>query len=262
MDNQPADPFASYTNSATPVLATVQSVNQPPAGDPFSPVTPAVVTPPVVAPPTVSAPPSFDDLPHPGNLMPPASQPPQPPQPLPDLAPLPHPSTLSPNPVPPPPQPVVPPAPISVPKEMATTTLSPQELKIHDTTEGDKVAKSEGDVYWENYAKEIEIEKEIAELGGVEKVESGEVKLPEAIAKEMGIQPTVTIETPIKKTLDDFTVRGVTLSDDQLNAGMKKPTTSAFRWLVEWFVAQLKKAHYVVKSVGGKMKRQAPSVLS
>lgn len=124
--------------------------------------------------------------------------------------------------------------------------------------EADKVAKEEGDQYWESYAREIELEKAIAEMGGVEKVESGEVKLPEPAAREMGIQPTVTIDTPIAQVAD-FTIRGVALTDEQLGIGLTKPTSSGFRWLVEWFIYQLLKAHYLVKKAHGKIFRGSPS---
>lgn len=120
--------------------------------------------------------------------------------------------------------------------------------------EADKIAKEEGDEYWENYAREIELEKQIAEMGGIEKVESGEVKVPQDVAKQMGIEQTVTIETPIAKVAD-FSIRGVALTDGQLGIGLTKPTSSGFRWLVEWFIYQLLKAHYFVKKVHGKVFR-------
>jgi hypothetical protein len=123
--------------------------------------------------------------------------------------------------------------------------------------DADKVAKEEGDEYWENYAREIKLEKEIAEMGGVEKVASGEVKVPERVAKEMGIKPTVEITTPMAK-VSDFSVRGVALTDEQLGTGLNKPTSSGFRWLVEWFIYQLLKAHFFVKRVKGKIFRSKP----
>ena len=126
--------------------------------------------------------------------------------------------------------------------------------------EADKIAKEEGDEYWESYAREIELEKEIAEMGGVEKIESGEVKVPEKIAKEMGIKPVVTAETPITKVIPDFTIRGVALTDDQLGVGLAKPTSSGFRWLVEWFIYQLLKAHFFIKKVKGKVFRGKSSL--
>lgn len=122
------------------------------------------------------------------------------------------------------------------------------------TANADQIAKKEGDEYWENYAREIELEKKILEMGGVEKVASGEVPIPDNIAKEMGIKPSVTIETPIAN-VSDFNVRGVSLSDDQLGTGLTKPTSSGFRWLVEWFIYQLLKAHFHLKKIKGKIFR-------
>lgn len=113
--------------------------------------------------------------------------------------------------------------------------------------------------YWEHYAREIELEKEVAEMGGVEKIESGEVKVPEPMAKEMGIKPTVTADTPIANVVPGFTIRGVALSDDQLGIGLSKPTSSGFRWLVEWFIYQLLKAHFFVKKIQGKVFREKNS---
>lgn len=110
------------------------------------------------------------------------------------------------------------------------------------------------DEYWEKYAREIELEKKIEAMGGIEKVESGEVKLPADVAKEMGIKPTVTIDTPMS-TATGFSIRGMSLSDDQLTAGLTKPTSSGFRWLVEWFIYQLLKAHFFIKKIKGKVLR-------
>lgn len=124
-----------------------------------------------------------------------------------------------------------------------------------DYAESDKVAKAEGDEYWESYAREIELEKQILDLGGIEKIESGEVTVPESMAKEMGIEPTVGVQTPMEKTAG-FSVRGVSLDDWQLAAGLTKPTSSGLRWLVEWFIYQLLKAHFHIKRIKGKITRQ------
>jgi len=141
-------------------------------------------------------------------------------------------------------------------KEAGVSDTVAAEAKIHDIAEGDKVAKSEGDEYWENYAREIELEKEIAELG-VEKVESGEVKLPENLASQMGIKASVNIDTPMSQTNSNFSVSGVSLTDDQINVGIKTPPHKGFRWLVEWFIYQLRKAHYIVKLIRGKVTRSS-----
>ena len=126
-----------------------------------------------------------------------------------------------------------------------------------DDSEANKIAQEEGDEYWEKFAQEIENEKKLAELGGVEKVATGEVKLPEDVAKEIGIKPTVTAETPISETAN-FSAGGVSLDDNQLTTGKTKPISRGFRWLIEWFIYQLRKAHYVVKKVRGKIWRQHP----
>lgn len=113
----------------------------------------------------------------------------------------------------------------------------------------------EKDEYWEKYAAEIKLEKEIEEMGGVEKIADGEVKIPEDVAKEMGIQPTVNIQTPMSN-VTNFSIRGVSLSDDQLTAGLTKPTSSGLRWLVEWFIYQLLKAHFHLKKIKGRIFRE------
>lgn len=158
---------------------------------------------------------------------------------------------------PPAPEPITPP-PTTVPGPTPPPVSLPRkEAGPIDYAEADKVAQAEGDEYWQQFAREIELEKEIAEMGGVEKIERGEVPIPEAIAKEMGIKPAVTLETPIQK-VSDFAVRGVTLSDDQLSAGVKKPPSTGFRWLVEWFILQMKKAGYVLKKIKGQLIREQP----
>lgn len=153
------------------------------------------------------------------------------------------------------------PTPVAVPKqkEQGPATLSkfpPKELgSVKENP--DEVAKQENDEYWEKFSREIELEKKIEELGGIEKVESGEVALPEKEAKEMGIKPTTTLETPIEKATG-FSIRNVVLSDDQLSSGLTKPTSTGIRWLVEWFIYQLLKAHYHVKKIKGRIFRSPP----
>ncbi|MBI4099469.1 hypothetical protein HY440_00525 [Candidatus Microgenomates bacterium] len=149
---------------------------------------------------------------------------------------------------------VTPVTPVTTPPSPAVPVGGRKEADVSP----DVVAKAEGDEYWENYAREIELEKEVMEIGGVEKVESGEVKIPEKIAKEMGVRPTVGPQTPIA-TATGFSIRGVTLSDDQIGLGLKKPTSTGWRWLVEWFIYQLLKAHYFVKKVHGKITRKKVS---
>lgn len=178
---------------------------------------------------------------------------------------------------PPPPPPIEPTPPIVQPSGAVNTTPSAApKLKeqaplavdsgqrVADSkiganyAEADKVAKKEGDEYWESYAREIELEKQILEMGGVEKVESGEVKVPADVAKEMGIAPVVEVHTPMAQATG-FSVGGTSLDDNQLSAGVAKPASSGLKWLVEWFIYQLLKAHYHVKRIKGKIVREAPN---
>ncbi len=123
--------------------------------------------------------------------------------------------------------------------------------------EADKVAKEENDEYWLKFSKEIEAEKEAVEVGGMEKISNAEAVITPKLAAEMGVKPT---PTPISQHQgDDFTVRGVSLTDDQITMGAKKSSAFSLRWLVEWFVYQLLKAHFLVKRVHGKFVRQKPS---
>ncbi len=130
--------------------------------------------------------------------------------------------------------------------------------KLMQMDQSDKVAKEEKDEYWENYAREIELEKEVVELGGIEKVENGEVPIPPQLAKEMGVKASVGAHSPME-TVTGFSVGGIALDDNQLAGGLQKPTSSGFRWLAEWFIFQLLKAHYLVKNVKGKITRSKPS---
>lgn len=112
----------------------------------------------------------------------------------------------------------------------------------------------EKDEYWENYSREIELEKEILEMGGMEKIESGEVAVPAEVAKEMGIKPISNEQSPMGN-ITGFSIGGVAYDDNQLSAGLTKPTSSGLRWVVEWFIYQLLKTHYHVKRVKNKIMR-------
>lgn len=126
--------------------------------------------------------------------------------------------------------------------------------KLMQMGESDAVAKSEKDEYWENYSREIELEKEVLELGGIEKIDRGEVDVPPQLASEMGIKAVTDAHSPMQSPTG-FSVSGVSLDDSQLSQGMQKPTSSGFRWIVEWFIYELLKAHYHVKKVKNKIVR-------
>lgn len=142
-------------------------------------------------------------------------------------------------------------------KELAVASADQkveEVAKLMHMEEADRVAKSEKDDYWENYSREIELEKEVLEMGGVEKVATGEVPIPEQVAKEMGVKASVGAGTQVSQA-GDFKVSGVSLDDTQLSLGVSKPISSGFRWLVEWFIYQLLKAHFHIKKTGGKVVR-------
>jgi hypothetical protein len=114
--------------------------------------------------------------------------------------------------------------------------------------------------YWKKYGKEIEVEDEVRELG-LEKVENGEVEIPEKLAKEMGVEEYVTHETDFHKATG-FSIAGVSLTDDQITFGRKQPIKKSLRWLVEWFIMELLKAKYIVKWIKGKFSRAKKNVVS
>jgi|SRR3989344_807139 len=107
--------------------------------------------------------------------------------------------------------------------------------------------------YWEKYGDEIEVEREVEDLGIV-KVENGEVEIPDDLAREMGLEKPVTEETSFEK-VTGLKIAGISLTDDQISAGKKKPVSKSFRWLIEWFIMELLKAKFIVRWVKGKFSR-------
>ncbi|MDO8515059.1 MAG: hypothetical protein Q7S14_01040 [bacterium] len=103
------------------------------------------------------------------------------------------------------------------------------------------------------YKDEIKLEKEIEDLG-IEKVESGEISVPDDLAKQMGLESVVTAESEFHRATD-FKIAGISLTDDQLSAGKKQSISKSLRWLVEWFIYELLKARFIVQWVKGRAKR-------
>lgn len=118
-----------------------------------------------------------------------------------------------------------------------------------------EIADKEGDEYWKAYGREIELEKELGELGAENSVEP-QVTLPREIAEAHGIKPTITEETSFHDATGGFSVSGVSLSDSQLTTGKKQPIDRSFRWMVEWFIYELLKAHFLVKFAKGEISRE------
>lgn len=102
--------------------------------------------------------------------------------------------------------------------------------------------------YWEEYGREIELEKELEELG-IQKVEEGEVELPPRIAEEMGVKPFVP-------SIPQMIGGKTPLTDDQIAQGVKKyRLTDSVFWLAEWCLKKLKQAHVKIKWAKGKLLR-------
>jgi len=99
----------------------------------------------------------------------------------------------------------------------------------------------------EEVGKEIEPAKEIEKLGVQLKKE--EIKLPPAVEK-MGVRPSgAAMPAPSAPAVT------LPLTDDQVVKGLAFPLISSLRWLAEFCLRQLKKAHIGLKKVHGKMVR-------
>ena len=79
----------------------------------------------------------------------------------------------------------------------------------------------------------------------------GEIKLP-ADLKKMGVR-TPAAAIPVSKVAT--TSLSLPLSDDQIALGLHAQVLSSLRWLAEWCLRQLKKAHLGLKKVHGRFVR-------
>ena len=95
--------------------------------------------------------------------------------------------------------------------------------------------------------KEVEISKEAKEEGVVQRQE--EIEIPEEIAKigvaKTGISVAVSYEPTLK----------LPISDERIEQGRHQSILTSFRWLSQWCIFQLKKAHLLLKVIHGKVKR-------
>lgn len=112
--------------------------------------------------------------------------------------------------------------------------------------EKEKEVAGSKEVAIETVGKEIEPAKELEKVGIELKKE--EVKLPPAVEK-MGVRPSgaAAPAPPPAVTLP--------LTDDQVVKGLAFPIVSSLRWLAEFCLRQLKKAHIGLKKIHGKMVR-------
>jgi len=98
----------------------------------------------------------------------------------------------------------------------------------------------------EEVGKEIEPAKEIEKIGV--KLKKEEVKVPPPIEK-LGVRPTgPAIPTPPPAV-------SLPLTDDQVMKGLANPILSSLRWLAEFCLRQLKRAHISLKRIRGEVIR-------
>jgi hypothetical protein len=94
---------------------------------------------------------------------------------------------------------------------------------------------------------EMELEPDL-EQAGVEKI-SGSVELPPDMVK-MGVQ-SISPTQPISQT----PTVNLPIPDDLVEKGLHVQFFYSLRWLAEWCIKKLKKAHIHLKNLGGKILR-------
>jgi len=101
----------------------------------------------------------------------------------------------------------------------------------------------------QNVATEAEVSPEVSGVGV--KAQKENVEVPPDL-KKMGVSsagPTVpVINTASVKII-------LPISDDQIETGLHMQIYSALRWLAEWCIKKLKKAHLTLKIIHGKVMR-------
>ena len=97
---------------------------------------------------------------------------------------------------------------------------------------------------------EVSVPPEV-ERAGV-KAYTEKVEIPQ-VAQKLGVQPSAQ-SIPVSIPTQSVPVV-LPLSDDQVVRGLHQPILSALRWLSEWCIKQLKKAHMTIKFVHGKIMR-------
>lgn len=127
------------------------------------------------------------------------------------------------------------------------TLIQPAQPAAGVHKEVEPVSSSEPATLEETVA-EVELEPDM-EAAGVQKI-SETIELPPDM-KKMGVQavgPTQPIPTAATVQLP--------LSDDQIVVGLHAQIISSLRWLAEWCIRKLKKAHVHLKKMGGGVVRE------
>ena len=126
-----------------------------------------------------------------------------------------------------------------------TQTPSPQAQSGPGLGEKEKEVVGSKEVIRE-VGKEIEPPKEVEEAGV--KLKKEEIKLPPSVEK-LGVKPSAPVAPPPSPAVT------LPLTDDQVMKGLASPIISSLRWLAEFCLRQLKKAHLTLKKVHGKIVR-------
>lgn len=101
----------------------------------------------------------------------------------------------------------------------------------------------------EEVVEDIELEPDLERLG-IEKT-SEAVTLPPEV-RQMG----VTATGPAQPVQTSTTTVKLPLSDNLVLVGLHASILSSLRWLAEWCIRQLKKAHIHLKKLGGNVVRE------
>lgn len=96
---------------------------------------------------------------------------------------------------------------------------------------------------------DVEIAPELESIGLEKRSET--IDLPPDM-KKMG----VTAVGAAQPVFDDTQTISLPLTDDQIIVGLHAQIVSSLRWLAEWCIRQLKRAHVKLKTVHGKIIRE------
>lgn len=94
--------------------------------------------------------------------------------------------------------------------------------------------------------RELEIPKEVQNIGVVQRKET--IEIPPDIAN-LGVRPTGVAVPRVQPSLK------LPIDDTKIMQGLQLNILSSLRWLSEWCLFQLKKAHLTLKLISGRVVR-------
>jgi len=133
----------------------------------------------------------------------------------------------------------------SAPNQASSAPVTPSASSVHKEVE---LPGSVETAAIEEAVADIELEPEV-EASGIEK-RSETINLPPDV-KQMGVEAV----GPAQPHGSGTSVK-LPLGDDQIVQGLHVQIVSSLRWLVEWCIRQLKKAHLHLRLVAGKAIRE------